>query len=104
MFRSYQDLYINNKRSIEIIDSDFRIIIHTEYQYVEEIIVKEYTARNLPVAKNIALLCMYFENFWQVKMPDVIYWQDQHCPHYVDNWAEIAAERDRYLDKLSAMK
>lgn len=116
MFRSCEYLNYDIKANLykyKITDSDFITVVETNLPVggsgdlflasVIVAVVKEYIKRNLSIVNNIILLCLYLEKF-KYKMEDIIYWQDKFCHEYINNWAEIAAERDRLLDKLSAMK
>lgn len=91
------------KFEFKLIDSDF-VATGDANDDVYVIAANEYIKRNLPVAKNIVLLCIYLENKFDVKIESGVRAQDAICPNHINNWAEIAAERDRLLDKLSAMK
>lgn len=103
MFRSYK--YINSSR-IEITDSDFvavAILAGDPLGCVSVAIAKEYARRNLPLAKNMTLFCLYIESFGH-NMESILRFQNKYGYKYIDNWSGIAAERDRILDKLSTMK
>lgn len=105
MFRSYRYLSYNHKTKLHVIkitDSDFVVIV-TVNGSINVAVAKEYARRNLSVAKNLVLLCLEMESLGN-KMKDIILSQDKYCPEHIDNWAEIATERNRILDKLSAMK
>lgn len=108
MFRSYEYLGYScktNEFEFKITDSDFVVVASTfpgSSVNVNMVVAKEYARRNLQVGKNIALLCLYLRER-VMEMKDITYWQDKYCPEYIDNWTEIAAERDQLLDKLSAM-
>lgn len=103
MFRSYSSAFNKKYKQYEykITDSDFVVVVGG-CTIPDVAIAKEYARRNLPVAKNMALLCLYMGE--DERMELIVIQQDLYCGAYIDNWAEIAAERDRYLDKLSAMK
>lgn len=111
MFHSYEYICLNKKTrqfKLEIKDSDFATTIFVNetlanFLAINVSIAQEYARRNLPVAKNMALLCLYLEERGH-KMYNIIYHQDHYCPEHIENWVEIAAERDRILAKLSAMK
>lgn len=106
MFRSIKRIKTISGGRYKIIDSDFVSILNTldglPIAMTGIIVAKEYIKRNLPVAKNIALFCLYIESFGH-NMENITGWQDKSCSG-IQNWTEIAVERDRYLDKLSPMK
>lgn len=110
MFRSIKFIGYGETRlyEFEITDSDFVTIrgmtgVMAQHWYagIATVIAAEYVERNLLVAKNIVLYCLYME---EQGYKNIICYQDRYCPEYIDNWVEIAAERDRLLDKLYAMK
>lgn len=107
MFCSYRYIGYNNKTKQyedELIDSYFTVLIKsTVATPFHTVIAQEYVNRNVSVAKNIALLCLYMETQGN-SMEEIVYWQDRHCSKVINNWGQIASERNRYLDKLSAMK
>lgn len=102
----------NDKYKYEIIDHDFVASVVVVWPIGQGMsmltgmaiaVAKEYAKRNLSVGKNIAVLCLHLEERgWG--MENIIYNQDKDCSQHIYNWAEIAAERDRTLDKFSAMK
>lgn len=94
MFRSFKYLGFNietNQYEHELIDSDFVTVVIDDTGNESVAVAKEYIRRNLPVAKNMALLYLYIEQ------------QGSYIREAI-RWAEIEIERDRILDKLSAMK
>lgn len=104
MFRSFEhEVVYGSGYEFKIIDSDFTVVVRGDDSIVALALVKEYARRNLPVGKNLALLCLYFESLRR-DIENILYWQDLYCSGKVENWAEIAAERNHYLDKLWAMK
>lgn len=112
MFRSYRYLGWNGCWTYEITDSDFgTVIVVLNEPEITVGIVEEYASRNLNVGKNVALLYMYQAEIEIGPGPpianlleEIIEYQDHCCPKFINNWAEIAVERDQYLDKIWAMK
>lgn len=109
MFRSLKDLGYNGKAGLnrrdlyEITDYDFVVVV--ESPDVEGVAVaKEYVRRKLPLAKNMALYALYQQQTYGFKMKDILSWQNKYCSKCIINWPQIAGERDRLLNKLSAMK
>ncbi len=107
MFRSLECdsyIYATNECKYKLTDSEFVVNVVDNLGHGGCVsIAKEYARRNLPVAKNMALLCLYLEALGlRRKMKDIN--QDKFCSKHIDNWSGIAAERDRLLGKLSAMK
>ncbi len=103
MFRSIRYVghgRFNTQSEYEITDSDFVVIVNGPRSVA---VAREYDKRNLPVAKNIVLLCLYLESRG-TNIEKVIRLQDDVCSGHIANWDRIAEERNRYLDKLSAMK
>ncbi len=104
MFVSYTYITVKNEVEYKIIDSDFTVtVLEHKDTAASVVIAKEYYKRNLPVAKNMVLLCLYSETKgYNIK--HIVIWQDHYCYNKINNWKEIAAERDRLLDKLLVMK
>lgn len=86
-------------------DSDFETTLNKIMTSITAGVVKEYRRRKLNAGKNTALLILHMEEKWGAHdIYKLIFFQDKYCPEHIDNWSEIAAERDRYMNKIIAMK
>jgi len=78
-FRSIECLSISDKYIYKLIDDDFEceVVSHGIIASSAMIgaVVAEYQRRNLPVAKNIALLYLFFNQ----KRNNIQVWIKQHC-------------------------
>jgi hypothetical protein len=67
-------------------------------------VAREYSKRNLPVGRNLALTVLWmYKTYPHYSIKQRIEWQDQYCPKHVENWQQYAAERDDALEKLLAL-
>ena len=64
-------------------------------------IAEEYKRRSLNVAKNLALLILWYHNHIRgSSIKDLTYWQDKNCSEYISEWDSYIKERDDYLNTL----
>jgi hypothetical protein len=70
---------------------------------VVALVAKEYIKRGLPVGRNLALVTICTHRTYKSSIADIVRWQDEYCPEYVENWQLYARERDEHLNKLLAL-
>lgn len=65
-------------------------------------VVKEYSKRGLDVGKNLALATIWHskDRMNKVSINEIVAWQDEDCPAFIENWQQYAKERDEHLAKL----
>lgn len=108
MFISY-NLWYNLESAryeFKIVDSGFisSVMSVKFWGQLPCVIGAEYQERGLKVGKNMALVCLYMEEKERISIDDLIVYLNNHAAAYISNYKDVAFERDRYLDKFSAMK
>lgn len=97
--RYVYDLEDSEFGKIEIVADDLIAGKSVESE-IAIIIAKEYSKRNLNVAKNIALYILSVANRYGCAAKQVCEWQDAFCSQYFPNWKDVSKSRDEWLQKL----
>lgn len=106
---SFVSLFLNpnDSKVANLIDSEFgKVDIPYYGNTTDELIfllwksfIKEYTKRNLPVGKNIALHAIWLNDLIKIPIKETIEHQNEWGSR-CENWDRITKERDDYLSKI----
>lgn len=109
MFKSirYKDYHnLTSEHSYELEDSEFGTVsvrVSTSFRTLEAMIVsivKEYSSRNLNVAKNLAIFTIWFSENLSQKVETICEYQDKRLHAFLPNWKEYAIARDEYIKHI----